>query len=130
MLLTAGTCSVTASQQGNANYNAAPSITRTFTVSRAKPSGTLVAAAGSPFAVTNYPYNAGSDPSKVVAADFNGDGITDLATLDATGATVTVLPGNGAGGFSATPVIPFSTGGLPVGLVVGDFTPMAYQILL
>src|SRR5580698_6729825 len=47
-LLTTGPCSITASQSGNGNFSAATSVTRSFTVSRAQPSGTLAAATGSP----------------------------------------------------------------------------------
>ncbi len=48
MLLSAGTCSITASQGGSANYAAATAVTRSFTVSQAKVSGSFVMAAGSP----------------------------------------------------------------------------------
>ena len=34
-IVSPGTCSITASQGGNANWNAAPDVTRTFTVSQA-----------------------------------------------------------------------------------------------
>jgi hypothetical protein len=35
-LLTVGTCTIVASQAGNATYAAAPSVSRSFTVSKAK----------------------------------------------------------------------------------------------
>ena len=41
MLLSAGTCSLAATQSGNVNYNAAATVTRSFAVSIAKPSGTV-----------------------------------------------------------------------------------------
>jgi hypothetical protein len=62
-LLAAGTCSITASQSGNASYSAAPSVTHNVSVSPAKPSGTLTAAPGSPFIV-------GVGPEAVVVGDF------------------------------------------------------------
>ena len=54
-------------------------------------SGSLTAAAGGAFA-------AGSSPNGVVVGDFNGDGIEDLAIVNAGGSTVTVY----LGGITAT----------------------------
>ena len=85
-------------------------------------SGGFTAATGSPFAV-------GSFPSGVAVGDFNGDGIQDLAAADRTGNNVTVLLGNGSGGFTAAPGSPFSVGSNPVGLVVGDFNGDGIRIL-
>jgi hypothetical protein len=52
-------------------------------------------------------YPVGANPQEVVTGDFNGDGHLDVATLNLvdgipdTRGTVSVLPGNGAGGFGA-----------------------------
>src|SRR5678815_2719117 len=52
-------------------------------------------------------YPVGANPQEVVTGDFNGDGHLDLATLNQvdeiqyTRVTVSVLPGDGAGGFGA-----------------------------
>src|SRR4051812_17093015 len=57
----------------------------------------FVGAAGSPFAV-------GTVPNSVAVGDFNGDGKLDLVTANygaGAGTTVSVLLGNGQGGFSA-----------------------------
>ena len=72
---------------------------------------------------------AGIFPYQVVSADFNGDGIPDLAVLDACSpnpdcgaknGVVTTLLGNGNGTFTATATTP--AGGYdPYGIVVGDF---------
>jgi len=113
MLLKAGTCSITASQGGNISYGAATPVTRSFTVSVAKP-GSLIASAGSPFAVGSQPYSA-------AVGDFNGDGIPDIATANSGNNNVTVLLGNGSGGFTAAPGSPFAVGKLPRAVVVGDF---------
>jgi hypothetical protein len=72
------------------------------------------AAPGSPFTV-------GLSPRSIIAADFNGDGIPDLAVVNSGANNVTVLVGNGAGGFSAASGSPFPTGTNPVSLVAGDF---------
>ncbi len=62
----------------------------------------------------------GSYPDSVAVGDFNGDGKLDLAVANFESDTVSVLLGNGSGGF-ATPVA-YSTGGSgPTSVVVGDF---------
>ena len=164
-LLGAGSCSITASQPGNLQYRAAPSVTNTFSVSLAKASGSFAAAAGSPFAVgntpqsvavgdfngdgvpdlvtanlnsnnvtvllgnkssgftpaPNSPFAAGSGPNSVVVADMNGNGVQGIAVADLTGHYVTVLPGDGKGGFNLANGGPFSLGTFPNSIVVGDF---------
>jgi hypothetical protein len=64
-------------------------------------------------------YAVGAVPQGVVAADLNGDGKMDLATANSTGGTVSILLGNGAGGFAAA--VDFPTGGTqPTGIAAGD----------
>src|SRR4051794_2355390 len=46
-------------------------------------------------------WNAGNFPNSVVVADFNGDGRADLAAANAGSNNVSVLLGNGSGGFAA-----------------------------
>src|SRR5262249_47580125 len=74
-------------------------------------------AAGSPISV-------GAGPVMVVAVtDINGDGKPALPTANSFGPpSVSVLLGNGSGGFTATASSPISTGGstYPRGLAVGD----------
>jgi FG-GAP-like repeat len=77
-----------------ANYNG-----NNVTVLMGNRAGGFSAAAGSPFAV-------GSGPISLVAGDFNGDGIADLATANFAGNGVTVLLGNGSGGFAAAGDLP------------------------
>ena len=74
----------------------------------------FTAASGSPVAV-------GTTPQALVTADFNGDGKPDLATANSGSNNVTVLLGNGSGGFSAAPSSPFATGASPQSIAVGDF---------
>jgi hypothetical protein len=63
------------------------------------------------------------DPSaeQVVAGDFNGDGKLDLAVTDFEKNTVTILLGDGYGGFAIAPGSPISVGSDPSALVAGDF---------
>jgi large repetitive protein len=60
------------------------------------------------------------NPTSIVAADFNGDGRTDLAITDPQTNQVFILLGNGDGTFESLP--PISVPGGPYALAVGDFT--------
>jgi len=83
-------------------------------------SGGFTAAAGSPFA-------AGTFPISVVVGDFNGDGIQDLATANQGSGNVTVLLGNGSGGFTAANGSPLAVGATPFSVVVGISTGTAFR---
>ena len=60
-------------------------------------------------------------PSSVAVGDFNGDGRLDLAIANQGGNSVTVLLGDGSGGFTPMSGSPFPAGTQPASLVVGDF---------
>ncbi|MGA2847991.1 MAG: FG-GAP-like repeat-containing protein [Terracidiphilus sp.] len=62
----------------------------------------------------------GSYPISVAAADFNGDGIPDLAVANSNSDSLTILLGNGDGTFTTTAVSP-PTGIYPYFVAVGDF---------
>jgi len=72
-------------------------------------------------AASGSPVSAGSEPRAVAVGDFNGDGKLDLAVADAGGNTVSILLGNGSGGFTAASGSPPSVGGYPDCITVGDF---------
>jgi hypothetical protein len=95
----------------------------TVTVLLGNGTGGFTAAPGSPFPV-------GTGPQFVVVGDFNEDGKPDLAIANSFGNNVTVLLGNGAGGFTAAPGSPFPAGAVPSSLAVGDFNGMASWTLL
>jgi len=84
------------------------------TVLQGDGTGAFTAATGSPFAV-------GKGPRSVAVGDFNGDKKLDLAVANATDGTVTVLLGNGSGGFTAASGSPFKVGSDPQSVAVGDF---------
>ena len=75
--------------------------------------GVFAAAPGSPFPV-------GSSPDSVAVGDFNGDGNLDLAVANKGDGTVTVLLGNGRGGFTAAGS-PLIVGSKPYSVVAADF---------
>jgi hypothetical protein len=64
-------------------------------------------------------YATGKNPQAVAVGDFNGDGKPDLAVVNATADTVSILLGNGDGTFQAK--VDYATGNAPQGVAVGDF---------
>ena len=112
-----GACSVAATQPGSS-----ATTTRSFTVNLARASIAFTAATGSPIAV-------GTNPNSVAAGDFNGDGVPDLAVANEVSSNLTVLLGNGSGGFAAAPNSPVALSGGPVAVAVGDFNGDGYQDL-
>jgi FG-GAP-like repeat/Bacterial Ig-like domain (group 3)/FG-GAP repeat len=72
-------------------------------------------------AASGGPFPAGTAPRALVSGDFDGDGKLDLAIANSTANSVTVLLGNGAGGFAAAAGSPFAVGNAPQSLVTGDF---------
>jgi len=112
ILLTPGACSIAANQAGNGAYDAAPTVTGSFTVNQAKPTGTLDT--GSSLSLGSLSYN-------VLTADFNGDGIPDLATVDFSSDSLTILLGNGAGAFSPTSASPLLLATNFLFMAEGDF---------
>lgn len=111
-MLGSGLCTITASQAGNAVFGAA-SARQTFMINPAKGSGALSPAPGSPF-------SAWANANAVVTADFNADGIPDVATANGNAGTVTLLLGDGKGGFTNAQGSPFPAGNGAAGLTVAD----------
>ncbi len=77
-------------------------------------SGGFSPAAGSPV-------SAGGGPESVAAGDFNRDGKPDLAVANVISDNVTILLGDGSGGFSAAAGTPVGVGDGPFSLAAGDF---------
>src|SRR5258706_363009 len=64
-------------------------------------------------------YAAGTGPRAMDIGDFNGDGKMDLAVADQSGNSVSILLGNGSGGFAAP--ASYAVGSSPVSIVAADF---------
>jgi len=77
----------------------------------------LLGAGDGNFTMTSFPV-AGMRPGAMISADFNKDGLPDLAV---SGAIPTVLLGDGRGGFEAAPPLPVSNGYGAEGVEVADF---------
>jgi hypothetical protein len=71
-------------------------------------------------AASGSPFDAGDGPFAVATADLNGDGRADLAVANNSSNDVTVLLGDGAGGFSAAPGSPVNVGGSPQDIAAAD----------
>jgi hypothetical protein len=82
--------------------------------------GTFTASSSSPA--------TGSSPSSIAAADFNRDGILDLAVSNYGSNSVTILLGNGDGTFSTASASPATDRG-PSSIAVGDFNEDGKQDL-
>ena len=67
------------------------------------------------------PVPAGNSPQAVAAADLNGDGKADLVTANFISNDVTILLGNGQGGFTQAASSPVGVGSGPTAIALGDF---------
>lgn len=84
--------------------------------------GQLVPAPGSPFA-------AGAGVSSVTVADFNSDGVLDLAVVNAVANTVSIWIGQGNGRFWPDSGGPIPVGSGPAAIGAGDFNNDGYPDL-
>ncbi|MFA6001902.1 MAG: VCBS repeat-containing protein, partial [Thermoleophilia bacterium] len=82
------------------------------------PGGSAEAAATVTFAPA-VNYGVGQSPSSVTTGDFNGDGKTDLAVANQSSNDVSVLIGNGNGGFDSAGNT--GVGSQPSSVTTGDF---------
>jgi hypothetical protein len=63
-----------------------------------------------------YPY-----PAAIAVADFNSDGLPDVAVADQGTGAISVLLGNGRGGFTYAAGSPIAVGAAPMAVVTADF---------
>jgi len=100
---------------GRLDLAVANSQSDTVTILLGNGTGGFTPAVGSPISVGDF-------PSSVGVGDFTGDGRLDLAVANLNADTVTILLGNGSGGFSPAPNSPNPVGDGPIFVAVGDFT--------
>jgi hypothetical protein len=83
----------------------------------------VIRTGGRPPVVSSFPAIAGVAPHNhgLAIADFNADGTPDLATSNNNGNSVSVLLGDGRGGFRPVRGSPFAVGRAPYPLAVADF---------
>ncbi len=101
-------------RDGNADLAETSSFDNTVIILLGHGDGTFTPANGSPISV-------GTFPEAVGVADFNSDGLLDLAVANAKDNTVSVLLGNGDGSFTAASGSPIPVGKFPFFLAEADF---------
>jgi hypothetical protein len=79
------------------------------------------ASAWGAFVKEGSPHTVGDDPYSLKAADFNGDGRPDVATINGTSSNVSVFLRQPGGGFAQEAGSPVATGSGPSGAAVGDY---------
>jgi len=79
------------------------------------------ASAWAAFVTEGSPYTVGDDPLSLNAADFNGDGRPDVATINGTSSNVSVFLRRAGGGFAQEAGSPIAVGSGPSGAAVGDY---------
>lgn len=80
----------------------------------------LVRGKGSRAFETRADVTLGAAPTASTAGDFNGDGRTDVAVVNRSANSVSVLLANGAGGYASR--LDYATGTEPLAVTSGDFT--------
>ncbi|MHB1023729.1 MAG: FG-GAP-like repeat-containing protein, partial [Acidobacteriaceae bacterium] len=76
--------------------------------------------AGSFSKTASSPIPVGMQPYSIASTDLNGDGNADLIIANRGSNNLTVLLGDGSGGFSAAPASPVAAGGQPVSVLAAD----------
>jgi hypothetical protein len=108
----AGSCTITASQAGDANYNAAPDVPQTFTIAAAKQNQTITFGALTSKTFGDPDFIVSATASSGLAVTFGGSGncTVTVATVHLTGVgscTITASQA-GDGNYNAAPDVPQS----------------------
>lgn len=110
---------------GNQDFIVTNFQDNTFSLFLGNGDGTFTPAAGSPFPLPS----TAQGPIAMTQADFNGDGIQDIAIANRSTNNVEVLLGVAGGTFSLAPSSPFPVGQFPVALASGDLNNDSHQDL-
>jgi tetratricopeptide (TPR) repeat protein len=110
---------------GNQDFIVTNFQDNTFSLFLGNGDGTFTQAAGSPFSLPS----TAQGPIAMTQADFNGDGIQDIAIANRSTNNVEVLLGVAGGAFSLAPNSPFPVGQFPVAIVSGDLNNDSHQDL-
>ena len=86
----------------------------TLTILFGDGAGGFIPAPGSPLTLPSI-------PASLAAGDFNGDGKLDIALANGANNSLSLLLGDGAGGFNPAPGGSLGAGSAPISIVVGDF---------
>ncbi len=103
---------------GNTGFVVTNFTDNTYSVFIANNDGTFAQVNGSPFALPK----TAEGPYAIAVADFNGDGISDLAIVNQVTNNVTVLKGNGDGTFTEFSKSPLAVGKFPVAIATGTLS--------
>ena len=103
---------------GNTGFVVTNFTDNTYSVFIANNDGTFAQVKGSPFALPK----TAEGPYAIAVADFNGDGISDLAIVNQVTNNVTILKGNGNGTFTEFTKSPLAVGKFPVAIATGTLS--------
>src|SRR5262249_9055148 len=103
-----GSCTITASQAGNGNYNAAPDVPQTFNVAKASQTITFGTLADKTFGDPDFDVSATASSSLTVTFAASGNCTVSGATVHITGAGSCTITASQAGNdnYSAAPDVP------------------------
>jgi uncharacterized protein (TIGR03437 family) len=99
---------------GNLDFALANLGSNNVSVMLGNGAGGFALASGSPIAVKTA-------PAAIAVSDFNEDGFLDLAVVNSGSNSVSILLGNGSGGFTPGQGSPFPTGNMPMSIAAADF---------
>jgi len=99
---------------GNQDLAIVNQTTNNVTVLLGRGDGTFTEASGSPV-------SSGKGPVAISAGDLNGDAKPDLAVVNQTDATVSILLNNGDATFTAATGSPLAAASSPTGVAIADF---------